>query len=540
MIAKTIKYPVGIQSFEKIRTEGALYVDKTGLIAQLISKFSYVFLSRPRRFGKSLLLSTLEAYFQGKKHLFEGLEISQYEDKWETYPVFHFDLSRDEASTPEKLEEYLLKQIKKYENLYGVTIGDDVTSVGGRFGWLIEYVSLATGKGCVILVDEYDKGIQETIKDQPALKRNQKLLRPFFSQLKAQDKYIKFAMVTGVARFRHYTLFSGANNLEDISFMRDYSAICGITFDELKEYFSQGIASLAQEYEDTQEAIVNQLLQKYDGYRFSRADVHVCNPFSLLRAFNNNSLGEFWLTSGTSKVFIDFLKQANYDFSQIYGIWATEKRLSSLYDDNDPVPLLFQTGYLTIGAYNRDLGEYLLKIPNGEVRGALFEDLAPTYLGITSTDGAQKARKLRGCLMKCDLEGFVKTLDSLISKVPYPIFDKDSKENAYHLIVYCLCLAVGVDNRCEEPMADGRPDLVVFTDKYIYIIEFKLDKSAESALKQIDENGYARPYLNDGRAIYRIGASFSSEKRNIKRWLIQPPSGEVYEIKVDTKDNPNG
>ncbi len=530
MIRKKVNYPIGVQSFEKIRTEGLLYVDKTGLIAQLISELHYVFLSRPRRFGKSLLLSTIEAYFQGKKELFEGLEISQYEDKWEAYPVLHFDLSGDEASNPEKLEQYLLKKISEYEHQYGVSIGNDVTSAGGRFGWLIEYVSRATGKGCVILVDEYDKGIQETIENKAALERNQQLLRPFFSQLKTQDKHIQFAMVTGVARFKHYTLFSGANNLADISFFEDYATICGITLEEMQRYFQQGIEELAAKHHKSIEEITEVLLQKYDGYRFTEADDHVFNPYSLLNVFQFKDLSGHWLRSGTSKVFVDFLKRANYDLSQIHGIWATKDQLSSLFDDNDPVPLLFQTGYLTVADYNLEFGEYLLKIPNGEVRGALFQDLAPIFLGISPTVGAQKARMLRSCLIKCDLEGFVRILDSLIANVPYPIFDKESKEKAYHLIVYCLCLAVGIDNRCEEPLADGRPDLVAFTDKYIYIIEFKLDHSAESALKQIDDNGYARPYLSDGRPIYRIGASFSSEKRNIQRWLIQSPTGETIEI----------
>lgn len=531
MIRNKVKYPLGLQSFEKIRTEGALYVDKTGIIAQLVDSCNYVFLSRPRRFGKSLLLSTLEAYFQGKKKLFEGLEICQYEKKWETYPVLHFDLSRSEANAPEKLEGYLWNQIHKYEDVYNVSVGD-CKSVGEAFGWLIERVSLTTGKLCVILVDEYDKGIQETIDDEAALEKNQNLLRPFFSQLKAQDNYIKFAMVTGVARFRHYTLFSGANNLSDISFMEEYAAICGITLDELQQYFQDGIDKLSAKFSKTKEEITKDLLQKYDGYRFTDADVHVFNPFSLLNAFDKGKLGVYWLTSGTSKVFIDFLKQANYDLSQIHGIWATEKQLSSLYDDNDPVPLLYQTGYLTISDYNLDLDEYKLAIPNGEVRGALFEDLAPMYLNLGSNDATKKARELRSCLVKCDLEKFVRILDSLIAKVPYPLFDNDSKENAYHLIVYCLCLAVGVDNRCEEPMADGRPDLVVFTDKYIYIIEFKLNKSAEFALKQIDDKGYARPYLTDKRAVYRIGASFSSEKRNINHWLVQAPDGTISEIHI--------
>lgn len=241
MIRKKVRYPVGVQSFEKIRTEGALYVDKTGIIAKLISDVNYAFLSRPRRFGKSLLLSTIEAYFQGKKHLFEGLEISKYEENWEVYPVFHFDLSGAEANNPDDLQKYLLDQIKKYEIKYDVK-SDYSGSVGSRFGWLIENVSIATDKGCVILVDEYDKDIQETIDDKEALEKNQQLLRPFFAQLKSQDQHIKFAMVTGVARFRHYTIFSGANNLDDISFMEDYASICGITFDELNETSMNGFA----------------------------------------------------------------------------------------------------------------------------------------------------------------------------------------------------------------------------------------------------------------------------------------------------------
>ncbi len=530
MTKQKIIYPVGWQSFEQIRAAGALYVDKTGIIANLIENSRFAFLARPRRFGKSLLLSTIEAYFQGKKELFDGLKISQLEEKWESYPVLHFDMSGDEANKPEKLEEYLLKQICEYERQYDITIGNDVTSAGGRFGWLIQYISKATGKGCVILVDEYDKGIQDTIEDQPALEKNQQLLRPFFAQLKAQDKYIKFALVTGVARFRHFTLFSGANNLEDISFQDEYADICGITPDELNSYFQQGIEELAKKYAVAEEEMTRRLLQKYDGYRFTSADTHVINPFGLLRAFKNKALSEYWLMSGTSKVFIDFLQHANYDLSQLHGLWASESRLSSLYDDNDPVPLLFQTGYLTICDYNIDLNEYQLKIPNGEVREALFQDIAPTFLGISAAEGAKKARLLKSYLNTCDLESFVSVLDSLISCVPYQIFDKESKEKAYHLIVYCLCLAVGIDNRCEEPLADGRPDLVVFTDKYIYIIEFKLDKSAESAIKQIEKKGYARPYLADGRSIYRIGANFSSEKRNIQRWLIQPPSGLPFEI----------
>ncbi|MCC8071759.1 MAG: ATP-binding protein [Bacteroidales bacterium] len=531
MTQRKTKYPIGWQSFEKIRTEGALYVDKTGIIDELLDNSRFVFLSRPRRFGKSLLLSTIEAFFQGRKDLFEGLKISQSEREWDSYPVLHFDMSRSEANNPEKLELYLNNQLAKYERDYQVVAEMGYSSVGERLGWLIENVSAVTGKHCVILVDEYDKALQETLQNRAALEGNQSLLRPFFSQLKTQDKYIKFAMVTGVARFRHYTLFSGANNLEDISFMDDYAAICGITLEEMKEYFQEGVCEIAKKYAVTIEQMTQSLLQKYDGYRFTQAEVHVFNPFSLLNAFKSKDLAGYWLMSGTSKVFVDFLKQATYDLSQLRAIWASRERLSSLYDTTDPIPLLFQTGYLTIADYNREIEQYLLKVPNGEVRGALFQDLAPMYLGISATDGIQKARMLRYYLNNCDLRGFVNVLDSLIAHVPYPIFAKNSKEESYHLIVYCLCMAIGVDIRCEEPLADGRPDLVAFTEKYIYVIEFKLDHSAETALTQIEEKGYARPYLSDKRAVYRIGASFSSEKRNIQRWLVQTPEGEIREIK---------
>lgn len=524
------KYPIGVQSFEKLREKGSIYVDKTGYIAKLVKGINYGFLSRPRRFGKSLLISTLEAYFLGKKELFDGLEISKTEKEWTVYPVLHFDMSGAECTNPVKLEGYLINLIKKYENKYQVCPGDDAKSVGERFGWLIENIYHRLGIRVVILIDEYDKGIVDTIKDIEALKQNQDLLRPFFSQLKTKDAFIHFAFITGVSRFRHYTLFSGMNNPTDISFDARYAAICGITQEELIKYFPEGIENLSKKYKTTCEDIINKLIQKYDGFRFSDAEIYVFNPFCLLRAFDQLKLGDYWLMSGTPKVFVEYLADSNFDITRLSSEWFTEKRLSSLFDDNDPIPLLFQTGYLTIADFDLENNLYRLRIPNGEVRADFLEDLAPIYLGSKIQDTTKLSKEIRNCLYSCDLNGLIRIIDSIIAKVPYHIFNDKDKEHSYHLIMYMVCMLIGIDTRCEEPMADGRPDLKVITDKYIYIFEFKLDQSAQTALNQIEDRGYARPYGNDNRVVYRIGASFSSEKRNIQSWLIQSPNGKVTEI----------
>ncbi len=528
-------YPVGWQSFEEVRKYNAPYVDKTSYIRKLLRTTRYAFLSRPRRFGKSLFISTLEAFFLGKKELFEGLRISDTETEWKRYPVLHFDMSRSECTDPDDLEKYLNNQLGYYEDLFKVPKPSESCSVGLRFGTLLENIHRYNGEQSVILIDEYDKGIVEVINNAPALTRNQNILRPFFSQLKTMDSHIRFAFITGVSRFRHYTLFSGMNNPDDISFDPNYAAICGFTLEEVKQTYEESLKILAKEYETSVEDITQRILQKYDGYRFSRSETHVLNPFGLLKAFKECTLDEYWLMTATSKVFVDFLKQSTYDLTNLGENWVTKAQLSALYDTKDPLPLLFQTGYLTISDFDREFG-YKLKIPNGEVRSALLNDLAPMYLGISARESNQYAKQIRKCLEECDLTSFVRIVDSMIAKVPYPILNVDSNEDAYHLIVYSICMAIGVNIRCEEPQADGRPDLIAFTKNYIYIIEFKLDQSAKSALKQIEDNEYARPYLTDGRPIYLIGASFSSEKRNIKQWLIQAPDGAVTNIQI--KNNP--
>lgn len=379
MTRKRIIYPIGWQSFEQIRKNGAIYVDKTGYIDQLVHESRFVFLSRPRRFGKSLLLSSIEAYFKGKKELFEGLEISHTEEQWEEFPVIRFDLSKTECTDPAKLENYLINQLDYYEKNYDVDSGEKILSTGERFGQLIEKIYRKSTREVVVLVDEYDKGIVEAVHDKEALKKNQELLRPFFSQLKAYDDYIKFVFITGVARFRHYTLFSGLNNLEDISFNEDYAAICGVTMEELKKYFSEGLENMAEAYNTNVVDITSRIVQKYNGYKFTPANIHVINPFSLLNSLKDKSLSEYWLLTGTSKVFVEYLSQSNYDLSKLDNIWASKKRLSGLYDSNDPIPLLYQTGYLTLTKYDRDLDSFYLQIPNGEVRGALLEDLAQCF-----------------------------------------------------------------------------------------------------------------------------------------------------------------
>lgn len=417
-----ILYPIGIQSFEKIRTLKLPYVDKTGYIRRLLNTTNYAFLSRPRRFGKSLLVSTLEAYFLGKKELFDGLEISKTETEWISYPVLHFDLSRSECTDPEKLEAYLKNTLINYENQYGVHNGELAGSIGERFGWLLQNIKDVTGKNSVVLIDEYDKGIVDVIDNASALARNQEILRPFFSQLKSMDAYIHYGFITGVARFRHYTLFSGMNNPDDISFDGRFAAICGITLEELLENFGPRVEELALTYGLSHESLIKRLIQKYDGNRFTDAQVSVFNPYCLLKVLSKLRMDDFWLTSGTSKVFIDYLTKTKFDITTLTKEWYTSKFLSGLYDTENPIPLLFQTGYLTIADFNLRRGKYKLRIPNGEVRNALLDDLAPIYLGSKIEESSDQSMDIREYLEDCDLKSFVKKVDSIIARVPYTIF----------------------------------------------------------------------------------------------------------------------
>ncbi len=514
------KYPIGIQTFEKLRKGGYVYVDKTAIMYELINRSSYVFLSRPRRFGKSLFLSTLEAYFQGQKDLFEGLAVYDLETEWESYPVLRFDLSSVSGTDTNAVTSYLYYAMMGFARTYGVEIIEREAGIGNVFSFLIQAISEKTGKQVVILVDEYDKSLNSVLHDKEALDRNSDLLQPFYAVLKSQDRYIRFAMLTGVARFRHLTLFSGANNLQDISMHPAYASICGVTLEEIQKYFPQGINQLSQAYSLMQELMIDQLKLKYDGYRFTSADVHVFNPYSLLSVMDLQELENFWLRTGTSQVFIHYLRNTNFDLLKLTSLWVSKETLGEIFNPDNPTSLLYQTGYLTIQEIEGS--EVRLGIPNGEVREALVEQLIPSYMGIDNKDVSRLLNDFKAPLQKGDVDTLIQLLQSFLAKIPYQLLRHDiaRQEATFHLLIYELFLMIGVDCRSEISIAGGRIDMVAKTPQYIYVMEFKMDRPAEEALQQIDHRSYALPWAAGDRQVIKVGISFSSEKRNISHWVV--------------------
>lgn len=515
-----LKYPIGTQTFEIIRKGGYAYADKTGYVYQLVeSGARHVFLSRPRRFGKSLLLSTLQAYFEGRKDLFDGLELGRLETQWESYPVLHFSLASMEGDDFSRMEKFIHNRLGEYEMQYQVKDNSSTESIGDRFGMLIKNVAKKTGKQVVVLIDEYDKGIVDILKDNDNLKTNTKKMRPFYAALKDCDQHLRFVFLTGVSRFRNLTLFSSPNQFDDISLVPRYAAICGLTYEELNTVFAEGIVTLAESEGLSVEETEAKLKLKYDGYRFTRKKEHIYNPFSIINCLNSELIDDYWLMSGgSSKIFIDFLKCSNYDLTKIEGTWASADTLRGAYSHEDPIPMLFQTGYLTIKDY--DDGMYKLGIPNGEVRSALIDQLAPMYLGVQSDAATMLVKRLNKLTNSGDADGLMMQFQHIISQLPHQHFRHNDVEHAYHLIMTLICQMAGINAHSEVSVAGGDIDMLIETRNYVYVLELKKDHSAEEALKQIDTNAYALPWQADGRQVFKIGVEFSSQNRNITSWLI--------------------
>ncbi len=534
MERKRVKYPVGEHNFRELREGGFLYVDKTRFVYDLTDLGKFIFLSRPRRFGKSLLLSTLESFFRGEKELFTGTWLGDNEVEWKGYPVLHFDMSQSSGMSSRVMDLFLNKCLEEYEREYELEDNSFLQDVGARFSFLIKGIAQKTGNRVVILIDEYDNGILETLnapeKEQKAMSD---VLRAFYKQPKAMTKYVKFCMVTGVARFASYTLFSGPNNYLDISMNPDFAAVCGITQQELLDNFEEGIIKIAKARDESREDAIADLRQKYDSYRFTRSDEKVYNPFSLLSAFVEGALDNFWIKSGTSKVFVEYLTRSEFDLLELEKLKVTRDRMEGKYTKQDTVPLLFQTGYLTIkDVENFDL--FTLGLPNGEVRCALVNQLMPTFMGISEDRFPEFLSKLQRMVRSGDVAGWIEEIKTLISKIPHQLFGpKDSHledeqkridakkhtianfERTYHLIIHVIFQLLAVDTRSEISIVGGRIDMVIGTNHYLYVIEFKLDSTPEAALKQIDEKGYLLPWSTDHRKLYKIGVVFSSVDRNI-------------------------
>ena len=513
-----MKYPIGIQNFESLRNDGYVYVDKTALIYRLVDEGRYYFLSRPRRFGKSLLISTLEAYLSGKKELFKGLAIEQLEKDWTEYLIFHLDLNVGEYQSKESLYEKLDTFLTPLEELYGTL--PSLHEAGQRFEYVIRQAYKKTGKRIVILVDEYDKPLLATIAHPELQDSFRTTLKAFYGVLKSMDGYIKFALLTGVTKFGKVSVFSDLNNLIDLSMNRRYQQICGITKDEILKYFDESVHELADGYGISYDEALARLKEDYDGYHFVNNGVDVYNPFSLLNTFANCEFGRYWFETGTPSYLVEVMKQDNYRLPDLTREQVTGDFLNSIDSmSKNPIPLIYQSGYLTIKAYDPEFGFYTLGFPNKEVEGGFADYLLPFYTNVKQGDSAffvgNFIRELRQGLV----DDFMLRMETMLADTDYKVVG-DSElyfQNAFYLISRML----GFYTDVERETSNGRMDMTVKTKDYIYIFEFKLNGSADDALRQIDEKGYAKPFALDNRKLIKVGVNFSLEKRCIEEWKKQ-------------------
>lgn len=511
------KLPIGIQTFEDIRRDNYLYVDKTAFVWRIANTGKPYFLSRPRRFGKSLLLSTFEAYFKGKKELFEGLAIEQMEKEWRQFPVLHLDLNAKKYETSEDLNAMLNQHLEKWESQYGDEKKD--RSPEERFSYVISRASEQAGCGVVVLVDEYDKPLLQTLCNIPLMEEYRQTLKAFYGVLKSSDRYLRFVFLTGVTKFAQVSVFSDLNQLNDISMKPQYATICGITMQELTHTFAPEIQQLAEHNGLTQEEALQKMKISYDGYHFCEFAEGVFNPFSVLNLFDGYKFSNYWFQTGTPTFLVELLKKSEYDLrTLIDGVEASASSFTEYrIDANNPIPLIYQSGYLTIKDYSSRFGNYLLEFPNDEVRYGFIDFLIPYYTSVVDDERGFYIGKFILELENGDYDSFLTLLQAFFADFPYELNDKS--ERHYQVVFYLVFKLMGQFTDVEIRSARGRADAVVKTPAYIYIFEFKLNGTAEEALQQIDDKGYLIPYQADGRKLIKIGVEFSATERNISRWL---------------------
>ena len=512
-----MKYPIGIQQFEKLREDEWVYVDKTRQVYELVQGGSCYFLSRPRRFGKSLLLSTLEAYFQGKKHLFEGLAIENLEKEWTVHPVLHLDLNAKPFTKLQDLYDLLNAQLYLYEQEYESVAID--TSIEGRFRALIRAAKLKTGRNVVVLVDEYDKPMLQAIGNEELQTEFRNALKAFYGVLKSADGDLRFAMLTGVTRFSKVSVFSDLNNLEDISMMPQYHDICGISEKELHATFDAEVGKLAQANGQTKEEAYLELKRRYDGYHFCANTPGMYNPFSVLLTLKNANYGSYWFSTGTPTYLVELMKEVNLNPADLTGYEAGASELDCIQAKVDnPIAVLYQSGYLTIKGYDKDVRLYSLDFPNEEVKEGFVNFLMPYYTPISETESPAFIGKFVREVKAGKVDDFMRRLKALMADTPYELIR--DLENHYQNVMYIITKLMGLYIQAEYRTSRGRIDLLIGTDKYVYIIELKLDGSAEEALAQINAKDYALPFSVDGREVVKIGANVTSETRNLERWVM--------------------
>ena len=513
-----MKYPIGIQNFGEIRRDGYVYVDKTALVYKMVSEGKYYFLSRPRRFGKSLLMSTIEAYLSGKKELFEGLAIETLEQEWIEYPILHMDLNSREYKDESSLEAELNRHLEGWEKIYGDNYKDRATEE--RFLHVIDNAYEKTGRRVVILVDEYDKPLLQTIGNEELQSAYRSKLKAFYSVLKTQDAKIRFAFLTGVTKFGKVSVFSDLNNLNDISMSPLFHNICGITDQELQQYFSESIDSLSRKLNVQRKTCIEKLRKSYDGYHFEENSNGLYNPFSLLNTFYNMKFGSYWFETGTPTYLVNLLQQYDYNLDFMSKAEVSADVLNSVEPNSqNPIPVIYQSGYLTIKGYDSEFGDYKLGFPNEEVEEGFVKYLAPFYLSKTHNRSAFDVRSFVSDVRSGKAEQFCVRLKSLFSDTPYELV-KDL-ENHYQNIVWVVFKMLGFHSQAEYHTSNGRIDLVISTPDYRYVMEFKLDGTAEEAMEQIKSKNYALPFSLDNKHTYLIGMNFDSATRNIERYIIE-------------------
>ncbi len=513
-----MKFPIGIQNFESLRNDNYVYVDKTALIYKLADTGRYYFLSRPRRFGKSLLVSTLEAYFSGKKELFRGLAIENLEKDWEEYPILHLDLNTAKYDSADALLNVLNDVLSNWEATYGTSPTEVTPEL--RFKGIIRRAWERTGRRVVILVDEYDKPMLQAIGNEGLQEEYRNILKAFYSVLKTQDRYIRFALLTGVTKFGKVSVFSDLNNLDDISMDSRYIDICGITEAEIHKYFEESLHSLAESEGIGYEGVCEKLRLMYDGYHFRNGCVGIYNPFSLLNTLNKLEFGDYWFETGTPSFLVHLLKEADYDLNNLQKEQVSADVLNSIDSmSRNPIPVIYQSGYLTIKGYDERFKIYKLGFPNKEVEDGFIKYLTPMYTPIENNKTEFFVASFVDDVESGNPEGFMERLQSLFADTDYEITGKLEKyfQNSMYLVFKLLGFYAEVERRTSR----GRIDIVIQTADYVYVMELKLDGTADDALRQIDERGYADPFMSGNRHIYKIGVNFSSATRGIEEWKIK-------------------
>ena len=513
------RLPVGIQTFEKIIDNDMLYIDKTEYIWNLIHLSNYIFLSRPRRFGKSLLVSTIQSYFEGRKDLFKGLFIETVEKEWTQYPVLRFDMSTAKHCNKEELELELSSKLTGYEAIYGKGAPDQIKP-NQRLQGLIERAHAMTGKQVVILIDEYDAPLLDVVHRDEDLVELRQVMRNFYSPLKASDPYLKFVFLTGITKFSQLSIFSELNNLKNISMDPNFGAICGITKEEVLTKMQDYIEQLAVANEWTNDEAVDQLTKQYDGYHFTWPSSDIFNPFSLLNAMQDKRLDCYWFASGTPTYLVEMMRKFNTlpaDLTKMEG---------SAYDFDAPtesmttiMPLLYQSGYITIKDYDKQFGSYTLSIPNKEVRIGLTRALVPAYVNTSPLVAGNTARNMARCLVKEDIDGMLKLLQTFLSTIPY--CNDANSEGHYQQVLYIIFTLLSdyfTDVEVHTPR--GRVDMVMRSPDTLYLFELKLNKDAATAMKQINLKDYASKFALCNLPIVKVGINFDSEQRTISDWEI--------------------